>query len=97
MKVLYGVRMARSDLLRAVCHLASCVTKWTEQQDKDLYRLICYINSTLDFGQVGWIGDSSSQLSLRAWADADFAGDREDAKSTTGIFVALVAPTVCIP
>ena len=40
MKILYGARMARYDLLRAVCHTASCITKWTEQQDMDLFRII---------------------------------------------------------
>ena len=39
MKILYGARMARYDLLRGVCALASCVTKWTLQNDVDLYRL----------------------------------------------------------
>ena len=41
MKILYAARMARSDLLRAVCGLASNVTKWTRQCDADLYRLVC--------------------------------------------------------
>ena len=93
MKVLYGARMARYDLLRAVCNLASCVTKWTEQQDKDLYRFICYINSTLEFEQVGWIGDNADKLMLRAWADADFAGDPRIQRSTSGVALALVGPS----
>ena len=41
MKTLYGARMARYDLLRAVCTLAACVTKWTEQRDIELFRLMC--------------------------------------------------------
>ena len=36
MKYLYGARMARYDLFRAVCHSASCVTKWNRQNDVDL-------------------------------------------------------------
>eukprot|EP00959_Pyramimonas_sp_CCMP1952_P191391 4001823-Pyramimonas_sp.AAC.1 len=43
MKTLYGARMARYDLPRGACHTASCIAKWTEQQDMDLFRLICYI------------------------------------------------------
>ena len=46
MKFLYGARVARPDLLRAICHLASCVTKWTEQCDRDLFRLVCYAKTT---------------------------------------------------
>eukprot|EP00959_Pyramimonas_sp_CCMP1952_P337811 7074139-Pyramimonas_sp.AAC.1 len=46
MKILYGARMARCDLPRAACHAASCIAKWTEQRDMDLFRLICYIKCT---------------------------------------------------
>jgi hypothetical protein len=60
MKILYGARMARYDLLRAVCHLASCVTKWNRQCDVDMYRLICYIQTTLSFRQYSWVGDDAS-------------------------------------
>jgi hypothetical protein len=31
MKIVYAARMCRCDLLRAVCWLASCTTKWTHQ------------------------------------------------------------------
>eukprot|EP00975_Prorocentrum_lima_P028059 5897646-Prorocentrum_lima.AAC.1 len=51
MKILYGARMARFDLLRAVSYLAACVTKWTLTCDQDLHRLVCYINSTLSLRQ----------------------------------------------
>ena len=46
MKILYAARYARLDLLRAVCALAQFITKWDEQCDLRLYRLVCYINST---------------------------------------------------
>ena len=46
MKVLYAARYARFDLLRAVCYLAQYITKWDEQCDRRLYRLMCYIDST---------------------------------------------------
>ena len=41
MKVLYGARMARFDLLRAVCSLACSVTKWDKDCDRKLHRLMC--------------------------------------------------------
>eukprot|EP00959_Pyramimonas_sp_CCMP1952_P066780 1393984-Pyramimonas_sp.AAC.1 len=50
--------MARCDLLRAACHTASCTTKWTEQRDVDLFRLICYIKCTSHFRMSSWIGDT---------------------------------------
>ena len=53
MKVLYGARMARFDLLRAVCALASCVTKWDKDCDRKLHRLMCYLHTTKHYRQVG--------------------------------------------
>ena len=75
MKILHGARMARYDLLRAVCHVASCVTKWTEQQDIDLFRLVCYIRSTAHYKMVYWAGDDMKDALVRQFADADLASD----------------------
>eukprot|EP00959_Pyramimonas_sp_CCMP1952_P292118 6109462-Pyramimonas_sp.AAC.1 len=49
MKILCGARMARPDLLSAVCKTAACVTKWTEQQDIDLFRIICILKATTHY------------------------------------------------
>ena len=46
MKLLYGARLARYDLLRAIGHLASQVTKWTRWSDARLLKLIRYVNSS---------------------------------------------------
>ncbi len=40
MKIMYGVRMARADLLRPAQWLAKFMTKWTRQQDLELHKLI---------------------------------------------------------
>ena len=74
MKVLYAARYARFDLLRAVCYLAQFITKWDEHCDRRLYRLMCYINSTLHYRQTGWVGDDRYEISPHLFADADFAG-----------------------
>ena len=81
--------MARYDLLRAVAYLATCITKWTEQCNEDLYRLICYINSTAALTQVSWIGDELKDLKLRLYVDADFAGCERTQRSTTGVVLFL--------
>ena len=97
MKILYGARMARPDLLRAVCHAASCVTKWTVQNDHDLFRLVCYINSTLDYKLTSWVGARAEDLKLTCYADADFAGDMRTQRSTSGNVLMLTGPrTKCI-
>ena len=92
MKVLYGARAARWDLLKAVQLLATRVTKWSGGGDKALHRLMCYINSTKLYCLTGFVGDAPSALKLRPYADADFAGDRPEYKSTSGICVAIVGP-----
>ena len=40
----------------------------------------------------GWIGDGLEELRLHLYCDADFAGDRESMKSTTGVHMALQGP-----
>ncbi len=84
MKILYGARLARKDLLRAVGHLATYVTKWDKECDKKLLRLVSYINSSLDYREIGWIGDAANGLDFKVYADADFAGDGKTFKSTNG-------------
>ena len=97
MKVLYGARAARWDLLKAVQLLATRVTKWSRDCDKALHRLMCYINCSKTHRLSGFIGDGPSALKLRLYADADFAGDRPEFKSTSGAFMALVGPNSFFP
>ena len=89
MKVLYAARMARFDLLRVVCGLACCVTKWDAQCDRRLHRLMCYINSSLHVRMVGWMGDPIDKVGLHLYADADFAGDLATSRSTSGVFLCV--------
>ena len=97
MKILYGARCARLDLLRAVSHLACYFTKWTSQCDKRLHQLVCYINSTLHYRMVGWIGDGLTALQPHLFADADFAGCVETQRSTSGLHLAIRGPNSCFP
>ena len=64
MKVLYAARMARPDLLHSIQVLAASLTKWDDQCDAQLHRLVCYIHGSLDLRQMGWIGDSAQSLAL---------------------------------
>jgi hypothetical protein len=96
MKILYGARMARMDLLRVVNQLACLVTKWDEQCDKKLHRLVCYIKSTLHWRQIGWVGDPLSAVSLHLFADADFAGVLSK-HSTSGVFLCLRGENTSFP
>ena len=97
MKILYCARMGRWDLLKAITSLATQLTKWTPWCDKALFRLMCYINSTSSATLTGYIGDPPRDLTLRLYADADFAGDKESYRSTSGAFMALVGPRSFMP
>ena len=97
MKILYGARLARFDLLRPIAALASMITKWDSVCDRMLHRLVCYINSSLGYKLKGHIGDSSKGLKLTLCSDADFAGCFDTAKSTSGVFTALTGPNSFFP
>ena len=56
-----------------------------------------YIHGSLDHKQIGFIGDPLDKLELDLFADADFAGDRRDMKSTSGVFFALWGPHSFFP
>ena len=58
---------------------------------------MCYINDTKDFKFTGFVGDGPEKLKLRLYVDADFAGDRLDAKSTSGALLVLVGPNTYYP
>ena len=92
MKVIDAARMARPDILRAVCALASSVNRWTEYDTQALHRLMCYIKSSNDVRQVGWCGDDVSRLTLDVYAEADFGHDRETCHSVTGGIAKLAGP-----
>ena len=97
MKLLWLARLARPDLLRPVCELASKITKWTRNCDKEVFRLVCYVNSSLSYRLTGRVGDAAVALSLRLYVDADFGGDSGNARSTSGGYLVLVGPNTFYP
>ena len=96
MKALWLGRLARPDLVKPIGDLASFVQKWSRNCDKQLHRLVCYINSTVNSTLVGTVQDSTDELHLSLYVDADFAGER-DAKSTSGGFLVLSGPHTHFP
>ena len=97
MKILYAARMGRYDLLRPVGALASRVTKWIQLCDRRLHRLVAYIKSSRNVCMYSWVGDSADKLELVMYCDADLAGDRNDSKSTSGVFLCIVGPCSFFP
>jgi len=62
-----------------------------------LYRLYCYINSTRGYKLTGAVRDALSELSLELYVDADFGGDADNVRSTSGGMLALVGPSTWFP
>ncbi|CAE7750010.1 unnamed protein product [Symbiodinium sp. CCMP2592] len=73
------------------------VQKWSRNDDKKLLRLISYIDSTKTHRLVGAVSDGPRELHLALYVDADFAGERDDAKSTSGGFLVLKGPNTFFP
>ena len=97
LKVLFLARVCRPDLLWSVNTLAREVTRWTPACDKRLHRLISYLNSTQDWVQQCFVGDNLSDCKLAMFADASFAGDVKDSKSTSGGYLCIVGPNTFVP
>ena len=97
MKVLYGARAARLDLLRAIGHLACFITRWTSECDRKLHRLMCYVDSSLRLQMGGWVGDPIDSVQPHLFADADFAGCTDTQRSTSGYYLVIRGARTCFP
>jgi len=97
MKSLWLGRLSRPDVQKPIGDLATHVQCWSKNDDRRLFRLICYINSTKDFRLVGAVHDEPKDLKLRLYVDADFSGEREDTKSTSGGWLVLYGPNTSFP
>ena len=83
--------------MKAITNLASHVHCWSRNDDKRLYRLVCYLDTTVTHNLTGRVGDPPECLELRLYVDADFAGDWEDTKSTSGGYLVLYGPHTYMP
>ena len=97
MKALWLGRLAPPDIIKPINDLATKVQSWSRGDDKKVLRLIQYIASTPHYRLVGTIQDKPEDLELRLFVDADFAGDRSTARSTSGGFLVLTGPSSFFP
>jgi len=97
MTLLYSVRLARFDMFKALNFLAKRITRWDEKCDRRLHRLMCYVQTTVDYQMVGWMGDNPDELTPHLFCDADFAGCPYTLKSTTGGHMDLQGPNSRFP
>ena len=97
MRCLYAFRMARFYILRLCCKLAIRSAKWTEEDDKRLFRLMRYMHPTLSHRQLCSVGDDQHFPSFNIYTDADFAGDATSQRSTSGVHLTAEGPHSNIP
>ena len=68
-KVLWMSGLSRPDTSKPWNDLGKHVSKWSINDDKCLYRLICYINSTVDFTLDSYVGDPIHKCWLVHYVD----------------------------
>ena len=95
LKCLYLARIGRPDILWSVNKLARAVTKWIQNCDKRLARLISYIHHTREFRQYCFVENTAQQCSRGLFQDSDFAGGLEDSTSTSGGLFCIFVKHLC--
>ena len=58
---------------------------------------MCYIHHTHDHSLESFVGDDAQHCHPVLFSDADFAGDLIQAKSTSGLCLAIVGPNTFAP
>ena len=56
-----------------------------------------YMDTTPHYKLVGKVNDKPADLKMLLFADADFAGDSKDTKSTSGGYLVLAGPKTWFP
>ena len=88
--LLFLGRVARPHISVAVQRLCRVVTKWTSTHDRQLIRLMAYLESAGPLALQAELGpEDFEDVQLIEWSDADWAGDVEDTKSTPGMLLEL--------
>ena len=73
------------------------MAKWCPECDRRLHRLVSYLQTTREVQQYAYVGDNFLDCKLALFCDADFAGDKSDSRSTSGVFLAAVGISTFVP
>jgi len=94
--LLYLVKHSRPDLSNGTWELSKVMDKAAEGHMKELCRVIKYALDTQTIGLKLKPEDNENKLwELKAYSDADFAGDKETRISVTGYVVYFMNVPVC--
>lgn len=92
--LLFLARVCRPDLSTIVPRLCSNVTRWTTTDDRRLIRTMSYIESVGDLELFAQLSpEDLLDLVVQVFTDADWAGNPDSTKSTSGLWVRLYSPT----
>ena len=86
--MLWLSRLARPDVSFAVGRLTTRVSKWTDWEDRQTLRLICYQNSTRNH-VFRASADPSEKPELLVFTDSDFASCPYTCRSTSGVIYVI--------
>jgi len=91
--LLFLARVCRPDLSTIVPRLCSNVTRWTTTDDRRLVRTMAYIESAGDLELFAKFSPSDlEEVVIQVFTDADWAGNPDTTKSTSGLWVRLFNP-----
>ena len=93
MKLLYAARQAKAEVIVAITRLASDISRWNADCDRQLCRLFDFVHAHPDWCMTGSLAPVDiTSVEVVAWPDGDLAGDKaRSSRSTSGRFVELVA------
>ena len=92
--LLFLSRVARPDISVAVQRLCKVVTKWTTTHDAAILRLYGYLDTSGPMALRGELSPKDLQdVEIAMWTDADWCGDAEDTKSTSGMLLEIHCPS----
>jgi len=92
--LMYLVTGTRPDLAYTVSALSQFSSKPTTQHMGVLKQVLRYLKGTRDL-KLTYTKSPSNKVNLAGFSDADFGGDRNDRKSTTGYIFQLAGNTIC--
>jgi hypothetical protein len=87
--LLYICRMTRPDIYYAVNYLSKFNTKFTDKCIRGVKHVLGYLQTTKDYGLVLKPPRDIDETTIHAYADASFANDTVNRKSTMGYVIML--------
>ena len=92
MKLLWLSRLCRPDLAHVISMLAVQSSTWSRNADKQVHRLLCYLQNTVDYSLRGVVRDSLHSCWIDLYCDADLGGCIHTSKSTSGLWLQVSGP-----